>query len=67
MNPLAWIKSGCDAVAAVFNWATGRSAAKNTQAMQDNAAAAMRQKIADDAAQAIARQAIDDERKLGAE
>ncbi len=67
MNPLSWIKSGCDAVTALFMWATGRSTLRNSQAMQDNAAAETRQKIADQATKDVASGDLDQIRKDASE
>ena len=69
MNPISWIKSAFDSVAAVFNWATGRSQMKNSSEMQANAAAKTKQQIDDEAAAAAAQADKDltDARKLGAE
>jgi hypothetical protein len=55
------------AVAAGFNWATGRSAVKNAAPMQANAAAQTKQKISDDATKAVAEDDLAAVRKLGAE
>jgi hypothetical protein len=51
------------AIAAVFGWITGRSAARNSPQMQENAAAKTNTKLADKATHDVAEGDIDEIRK----